>query len=162
MTASQIVLKQAECWSLLRKHQVARLAVDVAGRPDIFPINYVVDGNQLVFRSGAGTKLAAAVLGRHVAVEIDGLDATDRSVWSVVVKGTARHISHMEERFAVEDLPLYPWIASDKPNFVSIEPQLVTGRRFHVVDGVEPGRDLRPAAEHRGAHHPGAPRLRPD
>ena len=69
-----VYLTEAECWSLLNQHVVARLAVDIAGRPDIFPINYVVDAGSIVFRSGAGTKLAGAVLGRHVAVEIDGLD----------------------------------------------------------------------------------------
>ena len=144
-------LTQQECWALLAHHSVARLAVDVGGRPDIFPINYVVDGDTLVFRSGAGTKLAAAVLGRHVALEIDGLDARDDSVWSVVVKGTAQEIEHMAERFAMDDLPLYPWIASHKPNFVRITPTLTTGRRFHLVE--RPGDELE--------HHPGEPQLRP-
>jgi nitroimidazol reductase NimA-like FMN-containing flavoprotein (pyridoxamine 5'-phosphate oxidase superfamily) len=138
-------LSLAECWELLDDTSVGRLAVDIAGRPDIFPINYVVHGESIVFRSGAGTKLAGAVFGRYVAFEIDGIRASDRTVWSVVVKGRAREISHMAERFAAENLPLYPWVADPKPNFVRIEPQLVTGRRFHVVDEVDleggPGHD---------------------
>lgn len=152
-----VYLTKDECWSLLESHTVARLAVDVAGRPDIFPINYIVDSGTLVFRSGAGTKLAAAVLGRHVAVEIDGLNERDRSVWSVVVKGTAVEIDNMTERFAADDLPLYPWVASDKPNFVRVVPELTTGRRFHVVEGVSVGT----AAAGRD-YHPGAPKIRPD
>lgn len=150
-----VYLTEAECWELLASESVGRLAVDVGGRPDIFPVNYVVDDRTLVFRSGPGTKLAGAVLGRHVAVEIDGLEDVDDSVWSVVVKGIAREIDSMEERFAADDLPLYPWIASQKANFVRITPELTTGRRFRVVEGV---RDRAPARE----HHPGAPRLRPD
>ena len=166
-------LTEAECWSRLDRHVVARLAVDIAGRPDIFPINYVVDGGSIVFRSGAGTKLAGAVLGRHVAIEIDGLDV-DGTVWSVVVKGIAHEITEMTERFEIEELPLYPWITSHKPNFVRIEPHLTTGRRFRVAerDAVtefassrdaeererrEEERDERAAHE----HHAGAPRLRP-
>ena len=161
-------LTEAECWSRLHRHVVARLAVDIAGRPDIFPINYVVDDGTIVFRSGAGTKLAGAVLGRHVAIEIDGLDI-DGSVWSVVVKGVAHEISEMTERFQIDELPLYPWVTSHKPNFVRIEPHLTTGRRFRVaerdpVHEFELGRQ----AEHAGRgvhddreHHPGAPRLRP-
>jgi len=132
-----VILTEAECWAELAAHTVARLAVDIAGRPDIFPINYLVDDGTLVFRSGAGTKLAGAVLGEHVAVEIDGIDESDRSVWSVVVKGQAAEIARMEERFEAEDLPLYPWLTSDKPNFVRITPDLVTGRRYFVADEID-------------------------
>ena len=125
-----------ECWSLLRNHAVGRLAVDIAGRPDLFPINYVVDEATLVFRTGAGTKLAGAVLNRHVAFEIDGFLPDERVAWSVVVKGHAREIGPMLERYRAEDLPLFPWVASDKPDFVRIDPTLVTGRRFHVIDDI--------------------------
>lgn len=158
MTGSDhtVHLTEPECWALLSTHTVARLAVAVGQFPDIFPINYLVDDGAIVFRSGAGTKLAAAVLGRHVALEIDGLDDHDHSVWSVVLKGEASEISTMTERYAADDLPLYPWVASNKPNFVRIDPTSVTGRRFHVVDGVDV--EQQPAVE----HHPGAPRLRPD
>jgi nitroimidazol reductase NimA-like FMN-containing flavoprotein (pyridoxamine 5'-phosphate oxidase superfamily) len=130
-------LSAVECWQLLDDTSVGRLAVDIAGHPDIFPVNFIVDGETLVFRSGAGTKLAGAVLGRAVAFEIDGADLGDRSVWSVVVKGWAREIHQMDERFAADDLPLYPWLAHPMPNFVRIDPELVTGRRFHVVDSAD-------------------------
>ncbi len=163
-----VYLTEAECWSLLHQHVVARLAVDIAGRPDIFPINYIVDDGSIVFRSGAGTKLAGAVLGRHVAIEIDGLDV-DGSVWSVVVKGIAREVTEMTERFEIDELPLYPWVTSQKPNFVRIEPHLTTGRRFHVaerdpVHEYELGQQAETAGQpdaDDGEHHPGAPRLRP-
>lgn len=128
------VLSTDECWRLLADTKVGRLAVDIAGEPDIFPINYVVSGTTIVFRTGAGTKLAGAVLGRAVALEIDGVDPVDRSVWSVVVKGTAHEIANMFERYAADDLPLYPWTAHPKPNFVRIQAELVTGRHFRVVD----------------------------
>ena len=36
-----------------------------------------------------------------------------------------------------EDLPLFPWHASAKPDFVRIDPEQVTGRRFHVVSRTE-------------------------
>ena len=80
-------LSQSECWDLLRREVVGRLAVAVANIPDIFPINYIVDHGSIVFRSAPGTKLAAAVLGRGVALEIDGYDTIDTTAWSVVVKG---------------------------------------------------------------------------
>ncbi len=45
-----------ECWDLLAQTNVGRLAVLVDGHPDIFPVNYVLDGDSIVFRTGAGTK----------------------------------------------------------------------------------------------------------
>ena len=81
------ILSESECWELLDHAAVGRLAVDIAGQPDIFPINFVVDKSGIVFRSAAGTKLAGAVLNRIVAFEIDGYEPADRTAWSVVVKG---------------------------------------------------------------------------
>lgn len=167
-----------ECWDLLASHTVGRLAVDIAGRPDIFPINYVVDQATVVFRTGAGTKLAGAVLHRHVAFEIDGYLPEERMAWSVVVKGTAHEIDSLLERYRTEDLPLFPWVDSVKPDFVCIDPVLVTGRRFHVVDTVAPdtsiGWDVVHSRDRGGDddvavrptpgadYHEGAPRLRPN
>lgn len=128
------MLSPTRCWELLWSTSVGRLAVDIAGQPDIFPINFVVSGTTIVFQTAAGTKLAGAVLGRAVALEIDGVDPADRSVWSVVAKGPAFEVANMFERYAAEALPLYPWTAAPKSDFVRIQPELVTGRRFHVVD----------------------------
>jgi hypothetical protein len=126
-------LAEHECWSLLRSADVGRLAVAVKNRPDIFPVNHVVDGGRIVFRTAEGTKLAAAVLGHAVAYEVDGYDAATGDAWSVVVKGRAVEIDKMHEVFDAVDLPLFPWLASPKPRFVRIEPESVTGRRFHAA-----------------------------
>ena len=71
---------------------VGRLAVSITNLPDIFPINYVVDRGTVVFRTAEGTKLAAAVLGRGVAFEVDGVDDAAGEAWSVVIKGHAVEI----------------------------------------------------------------------
>ena len=49
-------LEASECWALLRDAKVGRLAIAIAGHPDIFPINYIVDehhdhGRSIVFRT---------------------------------------------------------------------------------------------------------------
>ena len=168
------ILSESECWELLDHAAVGRLAVDIAGQPDIFPINFIVDKSGIVFRSAAGTKLAGAVLNEFVAFEIDGYEPGDRTAWSVVVKGTARLIERMQDVFDAEDLPLFPWLSWDKPNFVRIEPTVVTGRRYHLVDDAQPDVSLgwedgdsadvplastpTPGAE----FHPGEPKLHAD
>jgi nitroimidazol reductase NimA-like FMN-containing flavoprotein (pyridoxamine 5'-phosphate oxidase superfamily) len=168
------ILSESECWDLLDLAAVGRLAVDIAGQPDIFPINFVVDDRGIVFRSAAGTKLAGAVLNEVVAFEIDGYEPGDRTAWSVVVKGNARQIERLQERFDAEDLPLFPWLAWDKPNFVRIEPTVVTGRRYHIVDEAQPDTSIgwtpTPASDESLAavpapgkpFHPGEPKLHAD
>jgi nitroimidazol reductase NimA-like FMN-containing flavoprotein (pyridoxamine 5'-phosphate oxidase superfamily) len=131
-TPDTLILDERACWDLLRSCEVGRLAISIANHPDIFPINYVVDHETIVFRTAEGTKLAAAVLGVGVAFEIDG--ETDSDAWSVVVKGHAVEIEKMQDLFDAADLPLYPWSAAPKHRFVRIEPELVTGRRFRVTD----------------------------
>lgn len=169
------ILSESDCWELLGEAHVGRLAVDIAGQPDIFPINFLADDGSIVFRSAAGTKLAGAVLNRFVAFEIDGYQPGDRTAWSVVVKGRARAVEGMQEVFDAEDLPLFPWLAWDKPNFVRIEPTVVTGRRYHIVDSAIPDAsigwapidddDTEPLAAEPAPDapfHPGAPKLHAD
>jgi hypothetical protein len=127
------ILSTNECWGLLRDSVVGRLAVTVDGSPDIFPVNPVVDHGTIVFRTTAGTKLAATK-GRDVAFEVDGYDVGTASAWSVVVKGRAHEIWEVDEILRALRLPLFPWQPGRKPRFVRLEPSSVTGRRF-VVEG---------------------------
>jgi len=127
-----VELDEHQCWELLRSQEVGRLAVAIANHPDIFPVNFVVDHASVVFRTAEGTKLAAAVLGESVAFEVDGESGGE--AWSVVVKGQAVEIEKMYELFDAVELPLYPWHAAPKHRYVRILPEMVTGRRFRVVD----------------------------
>jgi nitroimidazol reductase NimA-like FMN-containing flavoprotein (pyridoxamine 5'-phosphate oxidase superfamily) len=128
------ILEANQCWELLRSSEVGRLAVSIGDHPDIFPVNFVVEHGNVVFRTAEGTKLAAAVLGTAVAFEVDGYDADAGEAWSVVIKGRAVEIERMQDVFDALDLPLFPWHAAPKHRFVRIEPDDVSGRRFQVVD----------------------------
>ncbi|MFP5312974.1 MAG: pyridoxamine 5'-phosphate oxidase family protein [Actinomycetes bacterium] len=127
-------LEHHECWALLRTVSVGRLAVLADGRPDIFPVNYTVDGGTLVFRTGQGTKLSAASGDAAVAIEADGVDADTGLAWSVVIKGSAALVKSTEEVMETSRLYLFPWQAGRKDAFVRITPDSVTGRRFKVTD----------------------------
>lgn len=126
-------LDHRECWDLLRTVSVGRLAVLVNGQPDIFPINYTVDGGTLVFRTGEGTKLAGASGGAQVALEADGVDAVSGLAWSVVAKGPAAVITGTEDILDTAALYLFPWQAGKKDAFIRINPDSITGRRFKVT-----------------------------
>lgn len=127
------VLESHQCWDLLRRVSVGHLAVWMGDHPDIFPINYKVDHGTLVFRTGVGTKLQAALGETPVALEADGVDAESGVAWSVVVKGQATAISLVEDVLDTVGLVLFPWEAGRKDHFVRIVPTSVTGRRFTVA-----------------------------
>jgi len=127
-----VELSSAESWALVSEAVVGRLAVIVDDLPDIFPVNHRVDLGSVVFRTGPGTKLVAAI-GHRVAFEVDGYDAQTASAWSVVVKGQAAGVERLDDALAVIALPPFPWHSAPKPHFIRIEPDSITGRRFTVV-----------------------------
>lgn len=118
-----------ECWRLLRRKDVGRLAVSIQNRPDIFPVNYRLDEETIVIKTAAGQKLAAATLGAGVAFEVDGLDEPDHSGWSVVIRGTATEVENLEELLSADRLLIEPWARGSKPRYLRIVPEHVTGRR---------------------------------
>jgi uncharacterized protein len=127
------VLSEDECWDLINAAEVGRLALAVAGEPEIFPVNFVADGHALLFRTAEGTKLAALTISSRVAFEVDGYLPESGEAWSVVVKGNAVRIDHFPDIYAAEELPLFPWHSTPKQWFVRVTPEKVTGRRFTIV-----------------------------
>lgn len=119
------------CWELLARESVARLAVVHQGEPDIFPVSYVVDHGGIIFRTGAGTKLAAAT-GHPVALEVDGEEESNGIRWSVVLKGRASRVEGVKAVLQEAFARLEPVQSGHKPWFVRIDPASVTGRRLHA------------------------------
>ena len=130
-------ISEKRCWELLAQKHVGRLAVAIMNRPDVFPVNYQVDGRTVVIRTAAGQKLAAAVLGTAVAFEVDALDEDSATGWSIVVKGQATEIELTPDYFRAEDLEIETWAGGKKARFISIEPSQVTGRELPGADKSE-------------------------
>jgi nitroimidazol reductase NimA-like FMN-containing flavoprotein (pyridoxamine 5'-phosphate oxidase superfamily) len=124
-------LSREQCLELLADEYVGRLAVIVGGRPEVFPVNYVLDGDAIVFRTNPGTKLAGTTQG-EVAFEVDQLHHPTRSGWSVVVHGVAQEVTGLDRPDLLERLialPLGVWAGGDRPHLVRIAPREMTGRR---------------------------------
>ena len=124
------VLDRDTCLGLLAGEDVGRLAMATGGAPLVFPVNYALDGETLVFRTDPGTKLDHAGRGR-VAFEIDGLDREARTGWSVVVTGRLEEVTHYDTaRFErVRRLPIEPWAGGEKAHWLRLIPSRITGRR---------------------------------
>lgn len=127
-------LSPDECMEILGNNQFGRLAVSVGGRPDIFPVNFIVYEGNVVFRTAEGSKLASLAINSHVAFEVDGYDGDTNNAWSVVLHGQAKLIHHGPDEEHLESLPLFPWNMAPKHHLVEIDPHEISGRRF-VAEG---------------------------
>jgi nitroimidazol reductase NimA-like FMN-containing flavoprotein (pyridoxamine 5'-phosphate oxidase superfamily) len=132
------VLTTDEAWEFLQHRTVGRLAVSVAGQPDIFPINYHAGEDFIIFRTAPGSKLLEMTINQSVALEADTY--SEKEAWSVVVKGRAAVLDRQVDIYAAEALPLRSWVPTVKPVYVRVTPTEVNGRRFEL--GPEPDLDL--------------------
>ena len=128
------IIERAECLRLLASEVVGRVGVVAGGRPVVLPVNYAMDGEDVVFRTAEGTKLDAAVRGAPAVFEIDHSDRIYRTGWSVLVSGRAELLTDAADLERMRQLPLRPWSAHDPSNWVVIRAEEVTGRRIvHVA-----------------------------
>ena len=94
-------------------------------------MNFIVEGDQVIFRSNFGLKFQLSVLAEHsVSFEADLVDAEGHMAWSVVVQGRAELLNQGE----IDALPhgswLHPWAPGERKEWVRIVPYTVTGRRI--------------------------------
>jgi uncharacterized protein len=114
---------------LLESVPVGRVSFCTDGEVVTLPVNHVVDGQDVVFRTDRGSKLSAAHRRDHVAFEADDYDPRTRTGWSVLVKGRAEVVREDSEIQRLSRLGLYPWVtAVDRPFWIRIRPASVTGR----------------------------------
>lgn len=125
------ILHLGDCFLLLKSVPVGR--VGFIGRDEvvILPVNFAVDGQDVVFVTGAGSKLSSVEVGHYVGFEADSYDAATRAGWSVVLKGFAEVVGDDEEAARLDGLGLTSWGAAGEGRvWVRIRPVSVSGRRI--------------------------------
>jgi nitroimidazol reductase NimA-like FMN-containing flavoprotein (pyridoxamine 5'-phosphate oxidase superfamily) len=127
-------LTRSECFRLLGSRHLGRVVLNDELGPAAFPVNYVVDGRTVLFRTDEGSKLDAALRGARVAFQIDGVDEASRTGWSVLVRAEAVEVVDTDDLARVRELPLYPWAPGAKTHYVRLLPATVTGRRIAVPE----------------------------
>jgi nitroimidazol reductase NimA-like FMN-containing flavoprotein (pyridoxamine 5'-phosphate oxidase superfamily) len=128
------VLGRDECLRLLASASLGRLGITTGALPTVLPVNFRLVGDQIVFRTGGGTKLDAATDNAVVAFEVDDMDPVWHTGWSVVVTGMAREISDPEELAAIELSTIPHWAPDHATRVVGVSTEIVTGRR--VLSGL--------------------------
>jgi uncharacterized protein len=124
------VLSREESLRLLATVPIGRLIYTHNALPAVVPVNFVVDGSELLVRAGYGGALAAGIRGAVVAFEVDDVDVGSQEGWSVTVTGQAREELDPGELDRLSALHLEPWAAGARDHFLKISTDIVTGRRL--------------------------------
>src|SRR6516225_5180684 len=103
------ILSFGDCLRLLDSVPVGRIGFFADGEIVILPVNYLVDGQDVVFRTGAGSKLSSISNKNLVGFEADSFDARTRSGWSVVISGFTEIVESRAEIRRFSDLGLDAW-----------------------------------------------------
>ncbi|HZU73191.1 MAG TPA: pyridoxamine 5'-phosphate oxidase family protein [Acidimicrobiales bacterium] len=129
-----VALSRRECIELLGAGGVGRFIFLEERGPVAVPVNFRMDGDDVVFRTEAGNSLSRRIGQRRVSFEVDQIDETRREGWSVLVSGVGRLVKDPAELEAVGRLGVAPWAGPDRRQYLRLVPEEITGRRIRVLD----------------------------
>ena len=124
------LLTEDEARRLLAASEVGRVGITIGAMPAIFPVNFRVVDDAIVFRTAEGSKMAAATAGAIVAFEVDEVQPEVRGGWSVLVVGRSEVVHDLEVTFKVLDARLEPFADGRRCAIVRITPDFISGRRI--------------------------------
>jgi uncharacterized protein len=123
------LLSPDECLKLISGGGVGRVALSTPIGPEIFPVNYVVDGLAIVFRTSPYSVLGTYSWASEIAFEADELFPDEHQGWSVVAHGRAGIISDPSELEQLQRTrPPEPWASGTRPLYVRLTWHRISGR----------------------------------
>jgi transcriptional regulator with XRE-family HTH domain len=127
------VLSERQCREYLGRGGVGRFLFTEARGPVAVPVNFAVtpDGG-IVFRTAAGTSMAAGAAQQRVSFEVDHLDEALAEGWSVLVSGHAHAVTDPAEREQAAGLGVTPWAGEPRDTYIKVVPVVITGRRIRA------------------------------
>ncbi len=127
---SSYELDRQECLRLLSGARVGRVVHTDRALPACTPVAFRVVGREVVFRTAAGSRLAAATSDAVVAFEADEVDVDRGTGWSVLVTGVASAVRDVSTLVRLEQLGLVPWDSAESGGWVHLAIADVTGSRY--------------------------------
>ena len=125
------ILHLGDCFGLLGSVPVGRIGFLAGGEVIILPVNFLVDGQDVVFRTAAGSKLSSIEVGHYVGFEADAYDPATETGWSVLVSGLAEIVEDEADAARLNALGLRSWGGGGAELvWVRIRPSSVSGRRI--------------------------------
>jgi uncharacterized protein len=122
-------MRDQESRELMGSTSVGRVGFVDEDGPVVLPVNYVLDGQTVLFRTSPDNSLGHHLDGATVAFEVDEFDAYTQSGWSVLVRGVARFVSRDAQPRDESPQP-FPWADGERNLVVRVTPERLTGRRL--------------------------------
>lgn len=133
-------LTPAECRQRLASATMGRIGMTVQALPVVLPVYFALDGEAVVIRTVAGTKLSAAIAGSVVAFEVDRHEDDGRG-WSVMVQGRATEIHGEQGLVRARALGLPAFNRAGVPDhYIAVALEFVSGRVVGPAPGAGDGR----------------------
>ena len=130
-----VELTAEECLSLLLTKTVGRIGVVTPGGPMIFPVNYALSDETIVFRTLPYGVIANNAHLVDVAFEVDSLDEGMQEGWSVLAVGRSHRIEDSDEvRLIKADWDPTPWAEGHRNLYFRIEWTSLSGRQLGLAE----------------------------
>ena len=125
-----VELSRTECLRLLATGVIGRVICTDAALPTAQPVNYMLDDEEIIFRTANGSKLAAATRNAVIAFQLDQFDTATRTGWSVLGVGEAYEIVDPARLIELTQLQLDPWVRDHDAHTICIPLGILTSRRI--------------------------------
>jgi hypothetical protein len=112
-----------ECRQLVRSHCVGRVAWLAGSGLQVLPVTYAANDDRIYFRVNRESVMGELADGVEVAFEVDDIDVTTATGWSVLVHGIAAAHDGSDQLV----LPP-PWAPGERSLTIVITPSTYSGR----------------------------------
>jgi nitroimidazol reductase NimA-like FMN-containing flavoprotein (pyridoxamine 5'-phosphate oxidase superfamily) len=127
-----LILSRAECLRLLQPGGVGCIGLPDRGAPLLRPVNFALQGDALVIRTGHGRIMEAAQRTDPASLESQAIDPLEHTGWSVIVTGK---LAELPTDAVTLGLPLRAWASGRKDRFVALTLDEVSGLRIPAGRG---------------------------
>jgi nitroimidazol reductase NimA-like FMN-containing flavoprotein (pyridoxamine 5'-phosphate oxidase superfamily) len=124
------MLSELEALALLATVSLGRLVYSARALPFVVPVNFILDGSDIMMRTGRRSNLATHGPGNIVAFEVDDIAVSTGSGWTVVVTGRLQLVHDPVEIARLSALKLQSWAPAASDRYLQLRPELITGRRI--------------------------------
>ena len=132
--ANSGTLSEGDALALLATVPVGRLVYSDRALPFVTPVNFILDGTDVVIRTGRRSALATHTPGNVVAFEVDEINAVDRSGWSVVVTGRVELVDDADDIARLDAWHLQTWRPTTTDRYLRLHAELISGQHLPVAD----------------------------
>jgi nitroimidazol reductase NimA-like FMN-containing flavoprotein (pyridoxamine 5'-phosphate oxidase superfamily) len=125
-------LRVPDCRRLIAAGGVGRVVFVAERGPVALPVNFAMIGEDILFRTAAGSPLEDADEWT-VGFEVDHIDNAMKEGWSVLVTGVLHRVTDEDELAEARDLRVEPWASGGRDTYLRVQIEEMTGRRIRAT-----------------------------